>query len=176
MAWQVECVRILRYLVNDLDETSPVYSDSRLQEALVVAAQILLPQITFPNTYVVNVDKVTIAPDPTTLSVKDDAFINLVCLKAGCIIDQGLVRAKLAGAGYIVKVGNDMVDTREVVKAYSYIAEYGLCKIFNDARWEYLAGNLSPGRAILGPFSSPNLNTDISYYNNERQPTNNNMY
>ena len=63
MAWDTTMVTILRTIISDLDASS--YSDSRLQQILVVAAQYVQQEISFTTTYTVNIDSPDIAPDPT---------------------------------------------------------------------------------------------------------------
>jgi hypothetical protein len=83
--WQNEMVRIVRHLVDDLDAAT--YSDSRLEETVLVSAQMVQLQVTFDKTYTVDVDELLLTPDPTA-ATRDNAFINLVCLKTACIILQ----------------------------------------------------------------------------------------
>lgn len=169
MGWKTEMVQILRYLINDIDGST--YSSSRLEKTILVAAQLTLHDVSFAQTYTVDVDESVLTPDPTT-GTKDDAFINLVVLKAGCIIDTGLIRSKLSTLGYVVKVGNDMVDTRTQYDAYKTIYEKGFCKIYDEAKWEYELGSQEPGRAILGPFAGPNVNTEYHPFTDYRSPNN----
>ena len=77
MAWQSEMVRMLRHVVNDLDSSSYSFTDDRLEESILVSAQLVLTEIDFENTYTVDVDGLVLTPDPTTLADKDDAFINI---------------------------------------------------------------------------------------------------
>ena len=81
MPWQNEMTLIVRHLVNDLDSSSYIFTDSRLEEAVLVSAQLASLEIDFENTYTIDVDSVSLSPDPTDSSNKDDSFINLVSLK-----------------------------------------------------------------------------------------------
>ena len=54
MSWQNEMVRIVRFLINDIDASS--YTDERLEETILVAAQSVYASIDFPNTYTIDVD------------------------------------------------------------------------------------------------------------------------
>ena len=55
MAWQNEMSIIVRHLINDLDSSSYTFTDSRVEESILVAAQLVLIEIDF--------DKATIAID-----------------------------------------------------------------------------------------------------------------
>ena len=65
MPWQNEMTIIVRHLVNDLDSTSYTFTDSRLEEAVLVSAQLSALEIDFENTYTIDVDAVSLSPDPT---------------------------------------------------------------------------------------------------------------
>ena len=41
MAWQNEIVRIVRHLISDIDTDDPTYDNSRLEETVLVAAQLV---------------------------------------------------------------------------------------------------------------------------------------
>ena len=84
MTWQNEMVRMVRFLVNDLNAQS--YSDERLEETVLVAAQLLSDNIDFENNYSVDIDSLLLDPDPTMLAQKDNFFINAVAVKASCIV------------------------------------------------------------------------------------------
>ena len=92
MAWQSEMVRIVRHLINDLDSTNYSFTDDRLEELILVASQLVLTTLDFTNEYTVDVDALTLNPDPTT-GTKDDSFINLVSLKAACVVLGSEVRS-----------------------------------------------------------------------------------
>ena len=81
MSWQNEMVLIVRHLINDLDDSNQSFSDERLEGTVLVSAQLLLNEIDFDdppnNTYVVDVDGLSLTPDPTS-GEKDNAFIKAV--------------------------------------------------------------------------------------------------
>ena len=79
MAWQNEMSIIVRHLVNDLDSSSYTFTNDRVEETILVSAQLLLYEVDFENTYPVDVDASSLSPDPTSSSNKDDAFIALLC-------------------------------------------------------------------------------------------------
>ena len=151
MSWQNEMVRIVRYIINDLDSSSYTYSDDRLEETLLVSAQLVLQEIDFENTYTVEVDSLDLSPDPTTLADKDDAFINLVSLKTSCLILSSEVRTHSLNAVRISD-GPSSVDMNGVLKGFIEIHKI-LCEKYEQAKLEYKAGNSIAGQAILSPYS-----------------------
>ncbi len=163
MAWQTEMVLILRYFINDLG-SPPVYTDERLQTLLAIAGQYVQFDLGFPQ-YTIDISVPSITPDPC--DAKDKAFINLVVLKAACLLDGWGLREKLATSGISVKSGPDTVSTGGQLSGYQWLLKNGACKGYDDAKWEYQAGNLSPGAAILGPFAGWNVDTDdYNFYTN----------
>lgn len=156
MAWQSEMTTIVRFLINDIDATT--YTDGRIQQAICLAAQLTKEDVRFPNDYTVSVSGVTISPDPTD-GTRDNAFVNLVSLKTACLIDQWSFRVKAATAGVRIKSGVDEVDTKGQLDGYKALIKDGICAEYAKAKWEYEAGNLTPGLAILGPFAGDNVDT-----------------
>ena len=72
MAWQNEMSIIVRHLINDLDSSSYTFTDSRVEESILVAAQLVLIEIDFDKSYTIDVDASSISPDPTTSGDKDN--------------------------------------------------------------------------------------------------------
>lgn len=159
MAWQNEMVRILRHLINDLDSSS--YTDDRLEEVLIVAAQLMIHKTNFDNTYTLDVDTLTLTPDPTELSTKDDDFINLICMKGACIILTGEVKT-LAAQGYRVTDGPSSIDIKGAFDATKQLRDQ-ICQDLEMALVAFQAGNSKAGQAILSPYTQTNLGTGSDY-------------
>tara|TARA_B100000029_G_scaffold284648_1_gene278465 strand:+ start:980 stop:1492 length:513 start_codon:yes stop_codon:yes gene_type:complete len=154
MAWQNEMTRILRYILNDLDSSSYTYSDDRLEETIIVSAQLVLHEIDFDKDYTVDVDALTLTPDPTA-ATKDNAFINLVSLKSACLIASSELRTKGLDA-VRVSDGASTIDTSNVLKGFEILSK-DLCGRYEQAKIQYKAGNSVAGQAILTPYESPNF-------------------
>lgn len=152
MAWSTEMVTILRFLINDTAAT-PEFSDSRLQQTLLVAAQLVQTDLQFNTAYSVNVSLTTLSPDPTDSGTRDDIFINLVELKAACIIDRGKLRTN-ADSAFKITSDNDTIDTSGVSKAYADLIKLGYCQAYQDAKEAYKFENRIAGEAILTPFKT----------------------
>jgi hypothetical protein len=158
MAWTTTITTMVRYLINDVVEPY-TYSDARLQQTIAVAAQIMLTELTFSNTYVIDLAGPTITPDPVDLT--DNAFINLLALKTSCFMDQSLYRTKAQQGGIIIKTGSHLMDTSRNMDGYNNLLNIGPCKAYEDAKVEYVTGILVPGRAVLGAFEGINLDTSM---------------
>ncbi len=151
MAWQVELIEVLRVLVNDLTET-PVYSDQTLKRVLLVAGLQLSQELVFSQTYLADVVQAEFTPDPTVTASRDESFINLVCLKAACIIDRGAA-ATAAKQAIAVKDGSSAIDLRGVSAGKLALLAKGWCAVFEDAKLEYQSGQVRvAGAAVMTPF------------------------
>lgn len=151
MAWEEEAVEILRVLANDLAET-PTYSDERLQRVILVAAKQVSDELTFSQTFVVDIMGCTITPDPTATATRDDSYMNLVCIKAACIIDRGSA-AQAAGQAIAVKDGSSAIDLRDTVAGRLKLLDKSWCKVYQDTKEEFLYNTSGvAGAAVIGPF------------------------
>lgn len=151
MSWQGEMSTIVRHLINDLDSSAYKYSDRRIESSLLVSSQLVTLQIDFNNTYTIDIEQCSLSPDPTDAETKDNAFINLACLKTACIIVGSEVRSE-AGNAISIKDGPSSIDLRGV--ASTLLALYSdLCEKYDKLVLDYRAGNSVAGQAILGPYS-----------------------
>ena len=66
MSWQNEMTLIVRHLINDLDSSDYTFTDTRLEEAVLVSAQLASLEIDFENTYTIDVDSSSLTTDTTS--------------------------------------------------------------------------------------------------------------
>lgn len=150
MSWQTELSTIVRHIINDTDQTSYKYSDSRLETTILVAAQLVSLDLDFKNIYNIDISNGILEPDPTDNSIKDSAFINLVSMKTACIIIGSEVKIE-AGNAISVKDGASAIDLRGVSSTLS--------ALYNDicGKYQAMADDYKftgeTGQAILGPYS-----------------------
>ena len=155
MAWQDDMVSMLRVVIDDAG-SNPEYTDARLEEVIVVAAQFTKKDVDFDNDYTISISDVSITPDPATNS--DHPFINLVTLRAACLLANS--EYKTEGARAIsVRDGSSSIDQRGVADSRKNWRDM-ICQDYASAEREYRMGNSQAGKAILGPYSqSPALGT-----------------
>lgn len=153
MSWQNEMVRILRYMINDIDGST--YSDSRLEETLLVAAQLKAAPIDFQNDYTIDVDSLVLTPDPTATSPKDDWFITIVCLYSASIILDSEA-STLAAQAYRIKDGPSSIDTVDSYKAKKELAKEMREKV-DIAIMQMKAGDSVGAQAVLTPYTQERL-------------------
>lgn len=155
MACASELIGLLRTRVYDLDNSNYRYSDSRLEQVIVSAAQCVLVDANF-STYTANIMGLTISPDPTGSdgSTRNDLFINLIVLKATCIVDMGEARTAARKSGITVQEFASRVDTKGLADAWFKMMEKGACKEYEEALFDQLVGSGTLGQAIMTPFRS----------------------
>ena len=156
--WETEGVIILRGLINDMGPTY-TYEDSRLIDILLISSRLINISSDFETTYTIDIEAGTISPDPG--SENDDMFINLMCLKAACLILGGEVKL-LAASSYEVRDGSAMVSAKGAYTATKELFDK-YCDDFDQAKFEFKAGNLSRVKAILTPYGGA---SQYNLYNN----------
>ena len=146
-------VRILRFLIGDIDAVT--YTDTRLEEMLLVAAQLQYASIDFAQTYTIDADRLVLTPDPTELTTKDDWFINIVCVKAASIVLHSEAKA-LAAQAYQVTDGPARIDVSSAYRAVKEMAD----DMYNKLAvmiMQYKAGDSVAGHAVLTPYTQERL-------------------
>lgn len=157
MSWQNEMVVILRHLIDDVCAT--VYTDPRLEETIIVAAQLVNLEVDFDKVYTIDIDSLILTPDPTS-AVRDNAFINLVVLKAACIILAGEAKANALQA-IKIKDGPTEIDTGQRHKALETRVTH-VCEDFTRAKLQYVTGDGRTGQAVMTPFTWDRNDSDVS--------------
>ena len=151
MSWQGQMSTILRYLIDDVDSTSYKFSDDRIETTLLVAAQLVTLEVDLGNTYTINVEQCKLSPDPTDTDTKDNAFINLVCLKAAVVIVGSQIRSESSNA-ISIKDGPSAIDLRGVAGTLTVLYK-DLSEKYEKLLLDYRTGNSIAGKSILGPYS-----------------------
>ena len=120
-------------------------------------------EIDFENTYSIDVDSVTLTPDPTASGNKDDSFINLVCLKTARLLLGSELKTHSLNA-ISLRDGPSSLDLRGIVAGLSILFE-DIAKRYEDAVLQYKLNGVV-GEAILGPYSPGSdsvARTSLSY-------------
>jgi hypothetical protein len=174
MAWQTEMVEILRVMINDMD--SPYkFSDNRLEKVIVAASSLVLNDTPGKFSYISDITEISITPDPTdrTNNTRNDDFVTLTLLKSACFIDNCNVRDAARKGGISIREWNTSIDTRGIfASALSLLeSDKGWCQQYEDALFQFLAGNASVGVGVFGPFrliyNAYNSSPGYHYSNNE---------
>jgi hypothetical protein len=148
--WDVEMVTLLRHMIDDVGDT-PKYEDERLMQLLLVGAQFARQENALSGEYIIDVENLSLKPDPTAATSRDDAFINLTVLKSACLL-AGSGLGKGNAVGMLVVEGPYRLDTRGA-GADKQLQVKTWCQAYADAKWENATGSGSiPGEAIIGPY------------------------
>jgi len=162
MSWQLEIPIIVRTLINDLSD-NPTYSDERIQQLIVVAAQYVTREVNLNNEYSINIINPDIIPDPTLLENKDVDFISFVALKSSCFLDQSSLRTRAATEGIRAALGPANISVG-ANSSYQFLLANGPCKSYEDLKLDYEIGNTSLLRGILSPFVGNNFDPTYLRY------------
>jgi hypothetical protein len=149
--WQTEMIVILRHMINDI-VTPYKFTDQRLEELILVAAQFAQDDITFKQSYALNFDELSLTPDPTASATRDDSFINLTLLKAACMVDGSNLRMA-AGQAIDIKDGSSSISLRGALAGRLAVYKEGWCKDYTQSKFEFEAGNVgAAGAIVLSPY------------------------
>lgn len=156
MYWEVEIPIIVRSLINDLG-SSPTYSDERIQQLTVVAAQYVVKEVTLSNNYTIDIVNIDITPDPSDNSTRDTDFISFIALKAACLLDQSTFRTKAALEGIKTALGPANLSVAGNLSGYKTILDQGPCALYEQLVFDHNVGEAAPIRAVLSPFVGNNF-------------------
>lgn len=146
MAWDDMMPTLLRNVIGDTDPIAPKYTDDQLNQTIVSAAQFVLFRVSLPTPYVLDVQNVTIVPDP----VGDVAFVNMVTLKAACMLMKTELRV-YGQQDLSIRDGTSAIDLKRDLRTLQSMSD-GYCQEFEKAVTDYWHGVGAPGAAIVGPF------------------------
>lgn len=168
MYWEIEIPIIIRNLINDL-EANPAYSDSRIQQLTVVAAQYVINDINLTQQYNIDIINQTITPDPSDPSTRDTDFIGFISLKAACILDQSTFRSKAALEGVRTALGSANLSISGNLGGYKTILDQGPCALYDQLKMEHNIGNATAVSAVLSPFVGNKFDPQLALRNSFRR-------
>ena len=154
MAWKKQIITIVRTLTGDLD-TPYLYSDNRLLQTIVVAAQYVQFDVNLNTKYTLNLITPNITPDPSDNA--DDIFISLVGLKTAFIIDQSTFRTKASLEGIKAALGYASLNVVGSLGGWKIILDQGACKLYAELTDHWDIANANAVRAIFSPFVGNNF-------------------
>lgn len=144
-----EFMQLLRVMLQDQDRT--LFTDERLKELIATAARLVIQEVDFDTAYEVSILKRSIDPDP--LGVPDESFVNLVALKAACILDTGTLRTEALKSGVKITQEKTTIETGNRIAGFKEVMAMGWCKAYQLAKEEYEAGDaVTFGHFIGTPF------------------------
>lgn len=152
MAWDTTLPNRLRYMIGDIGATQD-YTDLQLKQFVVIAASAVIGEVDLGSlTITVDTDSLSISPDPITDSSVDVGIPNLIVLRAACILTRAEMRKDVAKYGVKIKDHLTQYDGSLGMNARLAAAK-DFCKMYEDAAWDWQAGNISAVRAVLDAYS-----------------------
>ncbi len=154
MAWQEDMREVLRVLIDDM-VTPYRNTDANLERVLAVACMQVLQELSFSQVFTVNIAQGTISPDPTLAASKEESLVNLVCLKAACILDRAAA-SKTSSKAFLIKDGNSTYDNRSISQDKIKLLDKNWCAEYAKAKEEherlYSTTGAVTGKMVLTPF------------------------
>jgi hypothetical protein len=153
MFWNIEIPIIVRNLINDIEEPF-MYSDDRLNQLIVVAAQYVVSDLNLPKKYIVNIIDKSITPDPSDPDSRDTDLVGLIGLKSACLLDQSTFRTKAIMEGIKTVLGPANLTINGNLDGYKTILSHSQspCTLYENLAMEFNVGNANIVRAVLSPF------------------------
>ena len=163
--WQNEMTIIVRHIIDDLDSTNYQFSDDRIEEAILVAAQLIHNEMEFSINYDIEVDNRKLTPDPTLTPVgdsnKDDDFIALCCLRAGILFTGSQLKTYSLRA-ITIRDGPSSLDMRGITSGLKSLHD-DLTSKYEQVKLDYQTSKLGLGKVILSPYSPGSFSWNNSY-------------
>lgn len=177
MYWEIEIPIIVRTLINDLSDP-PTYSDSRIEQLIVVSAQYVLNDINLNNTYNIDIVNRTITPDPSDPNSRDTDFIGFIALKSACLLDQSTFRTKAALEGIKTALGSANLSIQGNLAGYKIILDQDQapCKLYEQLTLDHNIGNATAVSAVLSPFVGNNFDPRYLLRGSFRSTNSNDFY
>lgn len=150
--WSEEIVTLIRTLIFDLDSTSYRYTDSRLRQVAIVAAHMLISDVSFSVNYSVNIANQSITPDPAAEATRNDNFINLTAIKAACIIAMGEARDAVSN-GVTIQDSINKFSSTDKIKGMLELAKSGYCSQYENSKYDFSVAQTAIGVAVMSPIN-----------------------
>lgn len=175
MYWQFEIPIIVRNLINDLEDT-PIYSDNRIIQLSVVAAQYVLGEVNLSKQYNIDIVDQTITPDPSDPASRDTDFVGFISLKTACLLDQSTFRTKAALEGIRTALGSANLSVSGNLSGYKTILDKGPCALYDQLTLDHNIGNATAISAVLSPFVGNNFDPRYLLRGSFRSTNSNDFY
>ena len=139
-----ETLPMVRHLVDDTDETDYEFSDERLSALIYVAAMYVNQDMR--GSYSISLCSQTISPEP------DSQFINLVSLRAACMLLKG-VHTGWARNDFRVSDGPTTVDMKNITDKVKQAAD-SACATYDRTKLDIQMGGTTLTGVVISTPSS----------------------
>lgn len=160
MSWDTTMPIMMRSIIGDTADPLK-YSDDDFITVIMTAAQLITFRVTLNQSYEIDIENQTITPDPTDQSPMDNAFINMVTLKAAHMLLSAELRV-YGQQDIAIRDGTSAIDLKRDLRTLNEINK-GYALELDKAIQNYYFGNNTPGRAIIGPYKHLLVSIDRYY-------------
>jgi hypothetical protein len=153
MTWDIDLVKRLRFYINDI-ETPYVFTDANLQVFILIAisnVESSLMGIETGGPYVIDIEAVTVSPDPVE-SAPHTAFLNLIVLAAACILTRADLKKQSIKYGIKIIDDKSTIDTSNVIGSLRDLSK-DYCQAYQDGLEDFRMTRGKGCKAILSPFA-----------------------
>lgn len=157
--WQNTSLIMLRNMLNDAGCVDKTYTNQRLEQLLLTAAYFLPIDVNFSSDYVIDIEARTITPNPVNQS-DGSAFINLMVLKAACLLDESNFRTAALLQGVSARCGPTSITTNAYGQYLRELLVEGPCKSYESLkeRFNFSYDGSTILKAVMSPFVSNDFN------------------
>lgn len=171
--WDIEIPIIVRNLINDLDCDNQSYSDSRIKQLILVAANYVTQDVNLTTKYSIDIINESISPDPCNNASRDIVFITFLALKSACMLDQSTFRTKAISEGIKTSLGSASLSVAGNLDGYKTLLQIGPCKTYEDSVMSHNVGDATAISAILSPFVGNKFDPEYLFRGHHRGSVNN---
>ncbi len=164
---------MLRTMLNDAGCSSSTYTTDRLEDLLITSAYFLQIDLNFSNTYVVDIERRTISPNPIG-QTDGSEFISFMVLKAACLVDESNFRTAALLQGVKARCGPAILETNTYGQYLKELFTAGPCKTYETLKdaynFSYEGSRII--RAVMSPFASNDFDPGSNLGGTGQQDTN----
>lgn len=162
MTWDSAIPIMVRSAIGDFADP-PRYSDEQLAPVILTASQAVLFNITPSQPYVIDVENLTIIPDPTDATINDSVFIYLTSLKASAMLLRAEVR-RYGQQAIAIRDGTSAIDLKRDLKTLSELANQYEVEL-SKAIFVHVRNSAGfAGKAIVSPYKTLLSGLDSYFY------------
>ncbi len=148
--WSDVMTTMLRYMINDFGNPQ-TYDDNQLQMMLLVNAAYEVQELNFSQTFTVDIQNITLSPDPTVNDPKDYNLVNLTVLRTAVMVFANEYKASTNQA-IMFKEFHSQADMRGIAPHKKDLwLEFQ--KLYEEKRMHYQIGIRVSSKAILSPIN-----------------------
>jgi hypothetical protein len=162
MTWDSSLPILVRNAIGDF-AAPPKYSDDQLGPLILTASQSVLFNVTPVQPYVIDIENLTLVPDPTDAIINDTSFIYLVTLKSSSMLLYAEVRA-YGQQAIAIRDGTSAIDLKRDLKALMELANTYEKELNKAIAYYFRNAGIIQYKAIVSPYKTLLSSIDQYFY------------